>query len=138
MNLTLFLLFGPRLAQASQVSVDGAPFLLSPAGVDYLGWLTPTECDRNARCDVLVVDPNTGRLYLEQSDDLVGTRVYNDRKWGLSHRVEYEVRESLIESVKDFWAVSISYQYEGRNLVQVKWSDGRQINIDYDRRDRVV
>ena len=102
------------MAHASLVSVDGAPFLLSPAGVDYLGWLTPKECDLNARCDVVVVDPRTGRLYLEQSDDLVGTRVYDDRSWGLSH-VEYEVRESLVESVKDFWAVSISYQYEGRN-----------------------
>ena len=60
------------------------------------------ECGINERCDVVVVDPRTGKLYLEQSDDLVGTRVYNDRTWGLSHRVEYELQESLVQSVQDF------------------------------------
>ena len=135
---TLFLLSGLNEAQASPSPIGETPFLLSPAGVDYLGWLTPNQCALNARCDVVVVDPRTGQLYLEQSDDLVGTRVYHDRTWGLSHRVEYELQESLVQSVQDFWTVSISYKYEGRNLVQVDWSDGRRIEVEYDRRDRVV
>ena len=83
---TLFLLSGLNEAQASPSSIGETPFLLSPVGVDYLGWLTPNQCALNARCDVVVVDPKTGKLYLEQSDDLIGTRVYNDRTWGLSHR----------------------------------------------------
>lgn len=126
------------MAQASPVSVGDTPFVLSPVGIDYLGWLTPKQCRLNKRCDVAVVDPRTGKLYLEQSDDLVGTRVFSDRTWELSHRVEYELQESLVQTVQDFWTVSISYEYEGRNLVQVDWSDGRRIEIEYDRRDRVV
>ena len=134
----LFFLSGPNVAQASSLPANETPFLLSPAGIDYLGWLTPKGCSPNERCDVVVVDPRTGKLYLEQSDDLVGTRVYNDRTWGLSHRVEYELRESLVQSVQDFWTVSIAYQYQGRNLVQIDWSDGRRIEVEYDRRDRVI
>ena len=37
------------------------------------------------------------------------------------------LQESLVQSVQDFWAVSISYQYEGRDLVQMDWSDGRRL-----------
>ena len=137
MTSVLLLLAGSGLAFSQPNPLSTAPFLLGPVGMDHLGWLTPDQCSVNERCDVVVVDPLSGRLYLEQSDDLMGTRVYSDRSWGLSHRIEYEIKENLVHTVEDFWSTSISYRYDGRNLVQIDWSDGRSIRVEYDRRGRV-
>jgi|GEM_PF-4746479 len=139
MLYSVLLLAWSSVSQASESSVDGiAPFLLSPQGVDYLGWLTPKECVELLRCDVVVVDPRTGKLYVEQSDDPNGSRIYHEGVWGLSHRVEYEMEESLIQSVTDHWKMSLTYHYSSRDLTQIEWSDGRHVDVVYDRKGRVV
>ncbi len=114
------------------------PFLLSPKGVDYLGWLTPDRCTTRGRCDVVIVNPQTGRLFVQQSDDDSGVRVYHERTWQLSNRVEYDLVEGLVHGVTDYWGTSLAYRYEDRNLVAVEWADGRDIQIEYDRKGRVV
>jgi hypothetical protein len=139
MLYSVLLLTWISASQASERSVDGiSPFLLSPQGVDYLGWLTPKECVEQLRCDVVVVDPRTGRLYVEQSDDLNGSRIYHDGIWGLSHRIEYEMEESLVQAVTDHWTMSLTYEYNNRNLTQIEWSDGRKVDVVYDRKGRVI
>ncbi len=126
-------------ARSVQDAVDILPpFILTANGLDYLGWMTPQDCQVNQRCDVVVVDPKTGRLFVEQRDDPFGTRVYTERTWGLSHRVDYLMREALVESVRDHWDMEVSYTYDGRDLTGIKWEDGRQLNIVYDRKGRVL
>ena len=63
----LGLLSQPVLADSASTV---QPFLLQPDGVGYLGWLTPEQCHNDRRCDIVIVDPSSGFLYVEQSDDL--------------------------------------------------------------------
>ncbi len=125
-----------EVPSATQSTV--APFLLSPKGIDYLGWLTPERCKIRGRCDVVLVNPRTGRLFVQQSDDDAGVRVYQDGIWHLSHRIEYKLTEGLVHGVTDYWGTSIEYRYENRDLVAVEWAGGRAIQLEYDRKGRVV
>ena len=114
------------------------PFLLKPDGVGFLGWLSPNQCQKERRCDIIIVDPLTGQLYVEQSDDAIGTRVYSSRAWELSQRIPYESHEGLVDKTEDAWGMEVTYAYDDRDLIEINWSDGRVVQIAYDRKGRVV
>ena len=111
--------------------------ILLPTGPGYIGILLPEEKGVTKRLDAVLIEPRTGELWVEHSDDTFQTRVYRGNHWELSERAEYEYKGEELISATDIWNVSIQYQYKKEMLVGITWPSGRKIQIDYDERNRV-
>lgn len=123
-----------------QAALAAAPPLLGPNGVEWLGPLPPGS-------DVSVtVDPDSARLYVDEWDE-EGIRTWDGQRWTragepVTARLEDpNLRFSSsgrLRSATDAAGVTRSYGYtaEGR-LDQIRWPDGRSVDIRYDDRGRV-
>jgi hypothetical protein len=92
--------------------------ILLPAGPGYIGILLPEEKGLTKRLDAVLIDPRTGELWVEHSDDIFQTRVYRGNHWELSERAEYKYKGEELVSATDVWNVSIQYQY--RKVIELR------------------
>ena len=111
--------------------------IILPSGPGYLGILVPKKQGDTDRFDAVLIEPRTGKLWLEHSDDNQESRIYRGEQWELSDRAAYEYKDNQLSGVTDIWGIKVQYEYKKNRLVAVRWPSGREIRISYDEQERV-
>ncbi len=116
-----------------------APSLLAPDGVVWLGPLPPAESPYR---DVVLVDPESGNLWVENTDAAGFHRHWTGEKWDHPETVPDDVGHTIAQGklteVTDALGVRRRYVYDDKGLLNViRWADGESVKVDYDKAKRV-
>ena len=119
--------------------------LLTPKGPTFLGVILPHEhdgskdhCGSIFRCDAVLVDYQTGFLWVEQSDAPNAKRIYANGQWTVSGVIEGEYQDNRLQSITDNWGMTLQYQYDAEGyLNEIQWSSGRYVKELYDEEHHV-
>jgi YD repeat-containing protein len=115
------------------------PPILAPDGARWLGTLPPTD---DSWADVVVVDPDTGRLWIGNNDAPGSSREWDGAEWKLGEPIEGVIYgysgESLV-AVTDARGIMRRYVYDQEKRVRrIVWPNGAVMHISYDEHGRVV